>query len=154
MELMLNKPNKKPSILVVRRFEKWVAGLFALAALMTAVSQALQSDYWAAGIFFLTFLLSGVIGQGFSYNLKRSARELTQGFSSNPKSAAETEISDEELDNLVTAEKRFGLLWSATIVALLVHYSVSWWKIVVAVLGVWILLIVMTAVLGAISKKR
>ena len=146
--------NSRPSVLMVRRFEKWVLGLFALAMLFDSIGQAYQRDFWAAGIFFASFALSGVIGQGLSHNKTRSSSELSSGFMNSPQGAGQTPLSEEDLDNLVKYEMRFGWLLSATIITLCIHLNIEWWRIVISVIVVWILLFILAALLGTVSKVR
>ena len=144
----------KPSILSARRFEKWVVAMPALSALFMSIDQVFQGDFWEAGIFFLTFALSGVIRQGFSHNSRRTASELADDFATVPQEACKTEMSEEEVDNLVTSAKRFAVLWTFTILAICIHLGVVWWKIAISIAALWILLVAVMGLLGATSKVR
>jgi hypothetical protein len=142
-----------PSILFGRRFERLI-GTFALSSLFCSLSQLYQADFWAAGIFFITFWLSGLIGQGLSHNRERSAKELGFGFATVPANARQIAMTNADLDIMVKYQVRFGVLLTAMVSALGIRLGFAWWKIALATLAVWVLLVAVVGLLGAVSRVR
>jgi hypothetical protein len=142
-----------PSILFGRRFER-LLWTFALSSLFCSLSQLYQADYWAAGIFFVTFWLSGLIGQGLSHNQRRSSKELGFGFAPVPENARYIAMTNADLDIMVKYQVRFGVLLTAMVSALGIRLGFAWWKIALATLAVWVLLVAVVGLLGAVSRVR
>jgi hypothetical protein len=138
---------------ILWKFER-VLGIFAVASLLESVTQLLQKDCWAAGIFFLAVTGTGIIGHRLSQNKKRSPTELAQGVSPIPSDAQKRELSPEEADNLVQAATRLGWLWTFTILALCIHLRVVWWHIAISIVVAWVILAALMGLLRALSKVR
>ncbi len=142
-----------PSILFCRRFERLI-GTFALSSLFCSLSQLYQADYWAAGIFFVTFWLSGLIGQGLSHNQERSAKKLGFSFTPVPANARQIAMTNAEIDTMVKYQVRFGVLLTAMVSVLGIRLGFVWWIIALAAVAVWVLLVAVVGFLGVVSRVQ